>query len=66
MKKFLALAAVAAVLGITFALANKLVVNELEEAMNLENDCDEFSEENAAGEAPAQNEKTTAQVSDEI
>lgn len=66
MKKFLALAAAAAVLGITFALASKLVVTELEEAMNLENDCDEFPEENSTGEAPVQNEETTAQVSDEI
>ena len=66
MKKFLALTAAAVVLGITWALANKLVVNELEGAMNLENDCDEFPEENSTGEAPAQNEETTAQVPDEI
>lgn len=64
MKKFLALAVTAAVIGITWAIATKVVVNELEEALNPECDCDECHEENTAGEAPAQNEETTS-VSDE-
>lgn len=72
MKKVLAITvAFATALGLTVLLATKLVSKELEDAMNMENDVDDMSgvdvtEETIAGEAPAQNEENTAQISDEI
>lgn len=71
MKKVLAItAAFATALGLTVLFATKLVSKELEDAMNMENNVDDMSgvdvpDETTVGEAPAQNEETTTQVSEE-